>query len=107
MNQYPENRQYPRMVVDCGIAWRPVDDDATRTGVARNISGNGVLFVAAERAAVGEMMEITVNPGTLSIPALNALVEVVRVEEDPLAAPPGADSVAPAYQIGARIMVMR
>ncbi len=102
MNQCPENRQYPRLAVDCGIVWRPVDDDATRIGVTRNISGNGVLFVAAERPAIGDRMEITVNTGTLSIPPLNALVEVVRVEE---AVPAAARDSA--YQIGARIMVMR
>lgn len=106
MDRSPENRAFPRMSVDCGIAYRPVDTVEMRNGVARNISGNGVLFVAAERPAIGARMEITVNPGVLSIPALNALIEVVRVSEssdagDGPEAPPGG------YEIGARIMAMR
>ncbi len=107
MNQLAENRKFPRMAVDCGIVWRPVDAGESRAGVARNISGNGLLFVTTERPAIGDRMEITLSPGVLSIPALSALVEVVRIEQG---ASKPAGSVAPgahSYEIGARIMMMR
>ncbi len=82
-----ENRKYPRMAIDCGITYRCVDTDQVKEAVAKNISGNGVLFVADEEPAVGTLMEIRIQPGTLSIPPLKAIVEVVRV-----------DTVAPVMQ---------
>lgn len=107
MKQMPEHREYPRMAVDCGIAWRRSGVADARTGIARNISGNGVLFVVDEQPAVGERMEITLSPGVLSIPALSALVEVVRVERDP--EPVMGRDVAgiSTWRIGARIVAMR
>lgn len=107
MNQLAENRKYPRMAVDCGIVWRPVDGDGSRTGVARNISGNGLLFVTTEQAAIGDRMEITLSPGVLSIPALSALVEVVRIGQGSSPPPAGIAPDARSYEIGARIMMMR
>jgi hypothetical protein len=107
MNQLPENRAQPRMAVDCGIEWRPVHTEESRTGFVRNISGNGVLFIADERPAIGDRMEITMCTGVLSIPAMSALVEVVRVEQGPPAAPDASAPGGPCYEIGARIMMMR
>lgn len=75
-----ENRKYPRMAIDCGITYRYVDTDQVKEAVAKNISGNGLLFIADEEPAVGSLMEIRIQPGTLSIPPLKAIVEVVRVE---------------------------
>src|SRR5690606_23850795 len=82
MNQLAEHREYPRMAIDCDIAWRAAGSSAAGSGIARNLSGNGVLFVAPQRPGVGERLEITLSPGVLSIPALSALVEVVRVEPE-------------------------
>ncbi len=105
MNQLPEHREYPRMAVDCGIAWRHADSADAGTGIARNLSGNGVLFVADDRPAVGERLEITLSPGVLSIPALSALVEVVRVEADQ--PPDDAGLARRGWRVGARIVMMR
>lgn len=96
-----DNRKFPRMTVDHEITWKPAGDEGEqqRVGIARNISGNGVLFAATECPQIGERMELTLNTGVLSIPALSVLVEVVRVTES-----------APAagyYEVGARIMAMK
>lgn len=106
MNQLAEHREYPRMAIDCDIAWRAAGGAAAGRGIARNLSGNGVLFVAPERPGVGERLEITLSPGVLSIPALSALVEVIRVEPEPLS-PQETVPDAPAWRIGARIVTMR
>ncbi len=105
MNQLAEHREYPRMAIDCDIAWRAAGSSAAGSGIARNLSGNGVLFVAPQRPGVGERLEITLSPGVLSIPALSALVEVVRVEPEPSLQE--SVSGAPAWRIGARIVTMR
>lgn len=75
-----ENRRYPRMAIDCGITYRCVDGEEVRQGVAKNISGNGLMFVADEKPSLGTLMEVRIQPGTLSIPTLKAIVEVVRVD---------------------------
>ncbi len=99
-----ENRRFPRMVIDCPIEYRPIDSDEPRQGQARNISGNGMLFVAheRERPTVGSILEIQVRPGHPSIPALDALVEIVRVQET---APPGGGDED--FEIGAVILSMK
>ncbi len=78
-----ENRRYPRMTIDCGITYRPVDGEEVREAVARNISGNGLMFMADEKPPLGTLMEVRIQPGTLSIPTLKAIVEVVRVDKAP------------------------
>jgi len=81
-----ENRKYPRMAIDCGITYRYLEGESAadevesvRQAVAKNISGNGMLFVADEEPEIGALLEIKIQPGTLSIPTLDALVEVIRV----------------------------
>lgn len=74
-----ENRKFPRMTIDCGITYRYIEDESPREAVAKNISGNGMLFVAEEGPRIGDLLEIKIQPGTLSIPTLDAVVEVVRV----------------------------
>lgn len=106
MSQVPENRAFPRIAVNCEIGYRPLDGQDPKKAVAKNISGNGILLVTGESLAPGALMEITVSPGMLSIPALNAVVEVVRAE--PAAAWDfGEDDPAgPCFAIGARIVSM-
>ncbi len=74
-----ENRKYPRMSLDCGITYRYVDDESDKEAVVKSISGNGMMFVADEGPQVGDLLEIKIQPGSLSIPTLDAIVEVVRV----------------------------
>ncbi len=74
-----ENREFPRMTIDCGITYQYVEEDAPRAAVAKNISGNGMLFIAEEVPRIGDLLEVRIQPGTLSIPTLKAVVEVVRV----------------------------
>lgn len=75
-----ENRKFPRMSIDCGITYRHVDTEQIREAVAKNISGNGLLFLADEKPPLGTLMEVRIQHGTLSIPSLKAIVEVVRVD---------------------------
>lgn len=106
MSRMPENRAFPRLAVNCEIDYRPLDGRRKRSAVVRNISGNGVLLVAGEAPAPGKRMEITVCPGMLSIPALNAVIEVVRVEPRAARGAGDEDPPGPSYEIGARIVSM-
>lgn len=75
-----EQRALPRIKVDCKIAYKAVNDVDLKEGIAKNISGNGVLFVADEQVEVGDIIEINIVPGEEeSVPPMSAIIEVVRV----------------------------
>lgn len=106
MFNLPENREFPRMTIDCGITYQHLDEPEIRHAVAKNISSGGVLFVAAEEPEVGAMMEIRVGAGNMSIPPLSAVVEVVRVSPGPDNAS-GSSAERPSFEVGARIVTMK
>ncbi len=104
-----ENRRYPRMAVDCAINFRKVDQDEPELGQARNISGNGMLFISEREISVGSLLEIQVKPGNPSIPALDAIVEVVRVNSGDAMPEPEAPAAQTSseYEVGAVILSMK
>jgi len=74
-----EQRSIPRISVACQINYKNVNESDFKQGNAKNISSNGVLFVADEEIEVGTIIEIKLVPETPSVPALGAIIEVVRV----------------------------
>jgi hypothetical protein len=102
-----ENRKYPRMAIDCAMTYKYVDDVDVRYAVAKNISGSGVLFIAGEEPQLGTLVELKVNPGSLSIPPLNAIVEVVRVNRDSNRRWQPAESTTDHYEVAARIKTIK
>ena len=108
-----ENRKYPRMAVDCGITYQhleraPDPDIGPRQAVVKNISGNGMLFVADEEPVVGDLLEIKIQPGTLSIPTLDALVEVIRVNRgQPLGVEMDTSGDSALFEVAALIKSMK
>lgn len=107
MNHVPENRKFPRLMVNCEISLRSPGGTAARCAIAKNISGNGLLFLAPEQPNVGDLMEIVVSPGALSIPELSALVEVIRVENGRRWDFGDSEPEGPCYAVGARIKSMK
>ena len=73
-----EQRNFPRIDVECQINYKIVNESDFKTGIARNISSKGVLFVANETHEIGQMMEIRIVPGETSVPTHGAIIEVVR-----------------------------
>ena len=108
MSHVPENRKFPRLMVNCEVCLKSLDGGGRRNAVAKNISGNGLMFiVATEQPGIGEVLELVVSPGALSIPELSAVIEVIRVENGRRwdfgdSEPPG-----PCYAVGARIRSMK
>jgi len=93
------------MVVDCEIDVRHIEHNKSVRGQAKNISGNGMLFVSDSEISVGSLLEIQVRPGNPSIPALDAVVEVVRiktVDEQDRAVDDSSN-----YEVGAVIVSMK
>lgn len=102
-----ESRRYPRMAVDCVIDYRHVEYDQPIQGQAKNISGNGMLFLADREISVGSLLEIQVRPGNPSIPALDAVVEVVRIKSVDDGRAPRTSGTPSNFEIGAVIVSMK
>jgi hypothetical protein len=107
MSRVPENRMFPRLNVNCEISLKSPNGNGTQRAIARNISGNGLLFLAAEPPSVGDLMEIVVGPGECSIPELSAVIEVVRIENGHKWQFGDRDPPGPCYAVGARIKTMK
>ncbi|NOY63225.1 MAG: PilZ domain-containing protein [Gammaproteobacteria bacterium] len=77
-----ERRKFPRMVVDCKVAYR--DENGTTDDVNRtiNLSANGILFNAVQSLNVGAQLEVNVVPFNNVTPPLHAMIEVVRSRYD-------------------------
>ena len=89
------------------IVFRNVGNEEIITGLAKNIGGNGMLFVSDGEISVGSLLEIQVRPGNPSIPALDAVVEVVRINSvDDRDRAKVAES-ASSYEVGAVIVSMK
>jgi len=94
------------MAVDCEIDFRHVEQGQPETGQAKNISGNGMLFLSGREIQVGSLLEIQVRPGNPSIPALDAVVEVVRINTVDDQAKVVAEASSN-YEVGAVIVSMK
>jgi len=104
----PENRKFPRLMVNCEVCLKSLDGGGIRSAIAKNISGNGLmLIVAEEHPSIGEVMELVVSPGALSIPELSAVIEVIRVENGRRWEFGDSEPAGPCYAVGARIRSMK
>ncbi len=79
--EYDEKRDFIRVSVDCGLTFREATDADEEQGLARNLSGRGMMFIAPRELPVDEMLEVTITPETDVTPPLHAMVKVVRVDK--------------------------
>ncbi len=94
---YEEKRDFIRMTLDCALTLQDLGTGQAFTGRCVNLSATGALFRLDEAPALGTRMEIHIAPALAVVPALNAIVDVVRVL-------PAADG---GYEVGTAIVEMR
>lgn len=75
-----DERDFPRMVIDCPVAYRRREETRMREGRGRDLSATGVSFVCDEPFAPGDWLVLHLAPQREITPPLDALAEVVRVE---------------------------
>lgn len=79
MYNVKELRSFPRMNAECTVKYRAAgSSDKFKEGRSKNISGNGIFFIAGEGLEVNSLVEIHLVPGTDSIQPLDAVIEVIR-----------------------------
>ncbi len=93
---YDEKRNFIRMAVECELTLRDPDTGQKFPGRCGNLSGSGLLVFMDDAPPMGSQLDVHIAPDKAVVPALDARVEVVRIE-------PGADGD---YCIGLRIVEM-
>ena len=82
MNAAAEQREYPRLAAECAATVRSPGAGAQHAATIWNISAGGMLLSTAAAVEVGATLELQVAAGHCSIPAMHAVVRVVRRAAD-------------------------
>lgn len=69
------------MVADCGMTIKEVRSARTGSGICKNLSGNGVLFLSDRDFPLGTELEVNITFDKAIVPPLEMTVEVVRVKK--------------------------
>lgn len=74
-------RDFRRMSIDCGLTFKKMGSDAIYNGMAINLSATGVSIECDEQLAIGDQLEINIEPEKTITAPLSAIVEVIRIGE--------------------------
>lgn len=78
---YSEKRNFFRMNIDCDMEYTVNGSDAKKSGVVRNLSGNGILFMVDQQVEPGTEVHVYITPENSVTPPLNITVEVLRCDQ--------------------------
>lgn len=97
MREYAEKRDFIRMILECELTYTVLDSGQSNSGQTCDLSGKGMRFISDQEFVQGTLLEVKLNPKDSFVPALNAVVEVMRVMPD----------IDGGYQIGVAIREMK
>lgn len=75
---YSEKRDYFRMNLDCNMEYSVNGSDNKQCGFIKNLSGNGISFLAEKELTPGTEVQVSIKPENTITPPLDLTVEVVR-----------------------------
>jgi len=79
---YIEKRDFMRMALNCPVNYQSTSSSQEqKTGTCVDLSANGISFLCADKIAVGDELDISVKPQLAISPPFNAIMTVVRVEQ--------------------------
>lgn len=81
VREYDEKRDFIRVTVDCELTYIEPNKGQEEIGLAKNLSGRGLLFIAERELVTDSMLEVKIKPQSGSTPQFHAKVKVVRVEK--------------------------
>lgn len=76
--EFDEKRDSIRVDVDCAIRFKPQGIEDEHSGQLANLSGRGMMFIAANEISIDTELEIHIEPQSNLSGPLHALVRVVR-----------------------------
>lgn len=77
---YSEKRDFFRMNLDSEMEYS-VNDSGKQCGHIKNLSGNGISFLAPQAFTPGTEVHVSIKPGNAITPPLNVTVEVTRCND--------------------------
>ncbi len=78
MLDYKEQRQYPRMDIECPARFS-IEGQAGQAGaIVKNLSGGGLLLWLEQPVQPGASLSIRIDPPSDITPPMNARVKVLR-----------------------------
>ncbi|MDQ1363318.1 MAG: hypothetical protein QG652_1179, partial [Pseudomonadota bacterium] len=75
---YSEKRNFFRMNLDCNMEYSVNSSGNKQCGYIKNLSGNGISFLAQQVVAPGTRVQVSIKPGNTITPPLDVTVEVIR-----------------------------
>lgn len=76
-----DKRDFIRMSIDSELTFCRPGSKQSYSGKTIDLSATGMRFITKAPVAIGEMLEIVVNPGVAITPPLEVTMAVVRVLE--------------------------
>ena len=68
------------MVVDTSFEYQLQDEDILHRGIAKNLSGKGMMFIAENALTPGTQIKVELAPTNKITPPLQALMRVSRCQ---------------------------
>ncbi len=81
--QYDEKRDFIRMKVDTVVTFTRIDSKDRHEARCRDLSGAGMLLETDKKLSLGDRLRVMIPSERSGFSALEAIVEVVRVEAQP------------------------
>ncbi|MFW2374646.1 MAG: PilZ domain-containing protein [Gammaproteobacteria bacterium] len=78
---YSEKRNYFRMHLDCSMEYSLNGSDEKKTGVVKNLSGEGVSLLIDQKVNPGTEIQMSITPENPITPPLDITVEVLRCDK--------------------------
>ena len=78
MLDYKEQRDYPRMELDCPASFSFMGQPGTQGAIVKNLSGGGVLMWIEGQVTPGSNLDIEVAPPNSRTPPMHARMQVLR-----------------------------
>lgn len=78
---YSEKRNFFRMNLDCSMKYSVNGSEEKKTGVVKNLSGEGVSLLIDQRVNPGTEIQMSITPENPITPPLDITVEVLRCDE--------------------------
>ena len=75
---YSEKRDFFRMNLDCNMEYSVNGSGNKQCGHIKNLSGNGISFLAEKELAPGAEIQVSIKPENPITPPLDLTVEIVR-----------------------------
>lgn len=78
---YSEKRNFFRMNIDCSMEYTVNGSGAKKCGTVKNLSGDGILFMADQAMKPGTEIHVSITPENTVTPPLNVTVEILRCDQ--------------------------